>query len=140
VPFLHRVFGHPAPARLKATIAGSSPLVAGVSKQWNCPASCRCCALGKSTALPRDTTPARRAQADVRLGEVSSDFHGPYDIPGVHGERYCMVLIDGFSRLHYTIPLQSNTAAAALGGLRDFIRDVGKPKNVPGMWGLNKPR
>ena len=59
--------------------------------------TCRACALGKSSQLPRNTAPARRATADHKLGEVSLDFHGPYDVPGVHGERYCMVLVDGHS-------------------------------------------
>ena len=127
----YRRFGHPGKKRMEATVL----LVRGIKGAVHYPTFDPCRAMGRSTQHPRNTKPARRAQADVRLGQVSIDLHGPYKVPGLHGEQHVVVFIDGFSWYSYAVPVVHASLKTVLAALRMFIRDVGRPGSVLTDWG-----
>jgi hypothetical protein len=127
----YRRFGHMSGKRLEATL----PLVCGVPAKVPVPVFDRCRAMGRSAQKPRNVRKARRAAADVNLGQVSIDLHGPYKVKGVHGETCVAVFVDGCSRYTYAVPLVNASSACVKLAFRRFIRDVGKPKTVLTDWG-----
>ena len=94
-----------------------------------------CQVMGQSTQHPHNTKPACQAQADVWLGQVSIDLHGPYKVPGLHGEQHVVVFIDGFSWYSYAVPVVHASLKTVLAALWMFIQDVGCPGSVLTDWG-----
>ena len=76
---------------------------------------------------------ARRPQANAPLGQVSADLveystasFGP--VTDVHGCKFALVLIDGYSRYSYVVPLRRKSDA--LFAFQKFVQDVGKPREL----------
>ena len=98
------------------------------------PAFCQCCAQSSMQAKSRSNKhTANRPQANSPLGQVPCDIveyctaaFGP--VIDMHGCKYALVLIDGYSRYAYAVPMRRKSDA--LGAFKMFVQDVGKPRKL----------
>jgi hypothetical protein len=125
----HRRFGH----RLSRKIHDTSKHVLGLARHRD-PAFCQCCAQTSMQAKSRTNKHyARRPQAHPPLSQVSADIveyssesFGP--ILDMHGCKFAVVFIDGYSRYSYVVPIKRKSDA--LWAFKRFVQDVGKPREL----------
>ena len=97
--------------------------------QDNCP----CCIQGAAASKKKERIKALRPSANVSLGQVSVDTHGPYPIKSPGGHAYVLVFVDGFSRYTFCRLMRSKTESTD--ALKEFCQEVGCPSSVLTDWG-----
>jgi hypothetical protein len=124
----HRRFGHAQSPRLDRT----ADYVAGLTKHKS-PSFCECCIRAKLRKKNATKEPATRPAASAPLGQVSADLveftvHKDETLDTIDGYRYACVFVDGYSRYKHVFLMK--TKDQSLDALKDFIRHVGKPKQL----------
>ena len=124
----HRRFGHAQSPRLDKT----SDYVAGLPRTRP-PAYCECCIRAKLRKKNASRDPAARPHASQPLGEVSAyiiEFRVRDNecVSTVDNHRFAVVFVDGFSR--YKHAYMMHTKDEALDAIKDFVRQVGKPRRL----------
>ena len=76
---------------------------------------------------------SRRPQARAPLGQVSADIveyssESFGAVTDMHGCKYAVVFIDGYSRYSYVVPIKRKSDA--LWAFQRFVQDVGKPREL----------
>ena len=76
---------------------------------------------------------SRRPQAQSPLGQVSADIveyssEAFGTVTDMHGCKYAVVFIDGYSRYSYVVPIRRKSDA--LWAFKRFVQDVGKPREL----------
>ena len=124
----HRRFGHAQSPRLDRT----ADYVAGLTRHKS-PNFCECCIRAKLRKKNASKDPATRPAASAPLGQVSADLveftvHKDETLDTIDGYRYACVFVDGYSRYKHVFLMK--TKDQSLDALKDFIRRVGKPKQL----------
>jgi hypothetical protein len=94
--------------------------------------ACQCCILSKQASKRVPPAPVVRTAAHEPLAQVSVDLT-QFRTPSLRGCKYLIVFVDTYSR--YTWVKALHTKSESSKALREFIQNVGRPREILSDWG-----